>query len=245
MKLHQDQFAIAATLKPSRYQARFQSGRYEGRHDAESAERVRWVTILSDVLRGTNTPMGKLLEEKPSNLQLLGGGRRVSTIRSRVRCIRKFLAWLALQHEINYPDDLTQMTGFLNARLSEPCSRGALKCSHRGFVFMKEIAGVPTANRLTSNPLYTVIFKEILSAALPGRPKKQAPRMLISMIAALEKVVVDSGAYSYFRVFAWWLLLQNWGTLRFSDHRGIIPSGSHPTARLLLGQTHALKNTGS
>ena len=74
------------------------------------------------------------------------------------------------------------------------------------------------------SPLYTVIYKEILSSALPGRAKKQAPRMLISMIAALEKVVVGSGAPPYFRIFAWWLLLQNWGTLRFSDHRGIIPS---------------------
>ena len=29
---------------------------------------------------------------------------------------------------------------------------------------------------------------------------------------------------TYFRIFGWWLLVQSWSALRFSDHRGIIPT---------------------
>ena len=70
----------------------------------------------------------------------------------------------------------------------------------------------------------SVIYKEMLSSATPGRLSKQAPRMLITMIAALENLVSEVDTPPYLRVFAWWLLLQNWSTLRFSDHRGLLPS---------------------
>ena len=165
--------------------------------------------------------MGKLLGEKPGSIQMLGGGLRASTIRARVRCARRFLAWLAMQHEVAYPVSLQQVVDFMQTRLSEPCSRGALKSSHRGIAFLEEISA---SSRITQSQLYSVIYKEMLTSATPGKPTKQAPRMLATMIAALENIVVDSEAAPYLRIYSWWLLLQNWGTMRFSDHRRIIPS---------------------
>ena len=47
--------------------------------------------------------------------------------------------------------------------------------------------------------------------------------MFVSMLRALEKVVTDLGMLTFVRVYAWWMLVQNWATLRFSDHRGIDP----------------------
>ena len=46
----------------------------------------------------------------------------------------------------------------------------------------------------------------------------------MSMIQALEAFVVDRHAIPYFRLFAWRLLVQNWATLFFSDHRGMNPA---------------------
>ena len=40
----------------------------------------------------------------------------------------------------------------------------------------------------------------------------------------LEKVVTDVGVLPFLRVRAWWVLIPNWATLRFSDHIGIDPS---------------------
>ena len=103
------------------------------RNDAETAERTRWLMVLADLLRGTKTPMGKLLGEKPGSIQMLGGGLSASTTRARVRCARRFLAWLTMQYEISHPSSLQQVVDFMQTRLSEPCSRGALKSSHRGY----------------------------------------------------------------------------------------------------------------
>ena len=42
---------------------------------------------------------------RQGDIALLGAGRRASTIRSRVRNIRHFLAWLAINHGITYPTE--------------------------------------------------------------------------------------------------------------------------------------------
>ena len=43
-------------------------------------------------------------------------------------------------------------------------------------------------------------------------------------LAALEDVVSDPSAVLYYRMYSWWILVQCWGTLRFSDHRGLRPA---------------------
>ena len=92
-----DQLAIAADIKPKRFRTKWHRAIYDGptaRKDAEAAERDRWIPLLANLLRSTDTPMGKLIRESPSNIQLLGGGRRAGTLRSRVRSVQKFLGWL-------------------------------------------------------------------------------------------------------------------------------------------------------
>ena len=69
-----------------------------------------------------------------------------------------------------------------------------------------------------------MIFKELLAAALPGKPSKQAPRFFVTMLTALEKDVTDAQTLPFIRVYAWWMLVQSWGTLRLSDHHGISPN---------------------
>ena len=79
-------------------------------------------------------------------------------------------------------------------------------------------------DRFTDSQLYNVLYQELLVAALPGSPAKRAPRVLTAMLVALEHLVVCAQTPRYYRVFSWWLLIQNWATLGFSDHRGILPS---------------------
>ena len=89
-----DQLVIAADLRPKKLRTRWQRAVYDGptaRKDAEAAERDRWIQLLSNLLRSSETPMGKLIRESPSNVQLLGGGRRAGTLRSGVRSVQKFL----------------------------------------------------------------------------------------------------------------------------------------------------------
>ena len=196
------------------------------------------------MLAHTPTPMGALLAAQPSNLQLLGAGRRAATLRSRVRAVKRFLDWLAVSLAKGYSAELHDYTGYLQARQSEPCTRGALKGAHKALVFMAVVAGVTAQSRFTTSSLYLVIKKELLSNAIPGRPTKQAPRMFMSMLAALEELTVDDKALPYYRVYAWWILLQSWGTMRFSDHRGLKPSDVQVTGNTMSAKLARSKTTG-
>ena len=190
--------------------------------------------------------MGTLLAAPPSNLQLLGAGHRAATLRSRVRAVKRFLDWLAVSHAKGYPTKLHDYTGYLQARQSEPCTRGALKGAHKALVFMEEVAGVTAQARITTSSLslYLVIQKELLANSIPGRPSKQAPRIVMSMLAALEELTVDDKALPYYRVYGWWILLQSWGTMRFSDHRGLKPSDVQVTDNTMSAKLTWLKTTG-
>ena len=171
----------------------------------------------------TPTPKEKILGDKPRSLQLLGAGRRASTPRSQVRAVRRDLSWLALNHDVGSPRELEHVTGYLQTRQSEPCTRNAFRRAHTAIAFAMEVAGVEPTSKFTATQVYSIIQKEILANALPGKPTKQATRMLVVMLSTLEDVVVNAASPVYQRIYAWFILVQSWETLRFDDHRGIKP----------------------
>ena len=190
------QFEWAAGEPPRRCRTRLERSLHGGptaRRDADEAERQRWLQVLADLVRHSSTPMGQLLAAQPRNVEVLGAGKRASTLRSRVRAIRKFLRWLLVTRQLDYAQSVEHYTEYLRTRLSETCNRAALKTPHHALVFPGELAGTQPQDRPTSTKLYSVVFRELLATALPGRPSKQAPRMFVSMLRALEKVVTDMG----------------------------------------------------
>ena len=210
-----DQLVIAADVRPKKFRTKWQRAIYEGptaRKDAEAAERDRWTQLLANLLRSTDTPMGKMIRESPSNIQLLGGGRRAGTLRSRVRSVQKFLGWLVASHGISFPVHWRQLTEYLQVRYSEPCVRGALKLVHSSYIFLQEVAGVE--DKLTDSAMYAVSLKELMSQASPERPPRQAPRFPTILLAAFEDTVLSADTPVFVRVLSWWLLVQSWGTLR-------------------------------
>ena len=157
----------------------------------------------------TNTPMGQFVRDKPASLQLLGAGKRASTLRARTRAIRT-----CAEHVVEY----------LQVRLSEPTCRGGIKGAHQAMCFFEEVSGIAEPDRWTSAAVYLLAKKEILASALPGGVPRQAPLFPTVMLSSLEELVMDASVFTYFRINGWWILLQSWGTLRFSDHRGIAPA---------------------
>ena len=165
--------------------------------------------------------MGNLLARQPGSLALLGAGRRAATLRNRVRLLRNFFSWLTATHEVRYPTSLEHFVGFLRARASEPANRGALRNVNRTFTFLHEVTGTEQVDRLTATPLYDAVYKEILTSFEPGKPVKQAPRFPV-----VENFMMTDSNPAYMRMYGWWVLLQSWGTMRFSDHRGLSPATS-------------------
>ena len=187
--------------------------------------------------------MGKMIRESPSNIQLLGGGRRAGTLRSRVRSVQKFLGWLIASHGITFPVHWRQLTEYLQVRYSEPCVRGSLKLVHSSYIFSQEVAGVE--DKLTDSAMYAVSLKELMSQASPGRPPRQAPRFPTILLAAFEDTVLSADKPVFVRVLSWWLLVQSWGTLRFDDHRGLSPRDFIVSATGLQARLTRSKVSGS
>ena len=160
-----DQLVVAADIKPRRFRTKWQKSCYEGptaRQDAESAERSRWINLLANLLRHTDTPMERLLRENPAN----------------------------------------------------------------------------------SHALHEVTWKELLASAIPGKAPRQPPRCPTFILAALEDVVMSAEAPTYWRAMSWWILVQCWATLRFDDHRGIVPAELEVTESGLLDKRKRSKVTG-
>ena len=178
-KTSADQFLRAVEMPPRRYKFRLQRSLYAGptaRKDAEEKERARWVEVLGSMLVHTPTPMGRILGDNPGSLQLLGAGRRASTSRSRLRAVRRYSNWLALNHDVGCPCELDHVTGYSLARQSEPCTRNALRAAHTAIALMGEVAGVEQSRNFTGAQVYAIIQKEILADTLPCRPSNQAPK---------------------------------------------------------------------
>ena len=67
----------------------------------------------------------------------------------------------------------------------------------------------------------------------------QRPRMFVSIVPVLEDLV------SYFRMYAWWILVQSRATLRFSDHRGLHTKSTKVVSESLAGSLTHSKTIGS
>ena len=53
--------------------------------------------------------------------------------------------------------------------------------------------------------------------------RRKAPRLALSVVLAWEATVVDKDLPAYDRMYAWWQCVRVWSSLRFDDHRGLVP----------------------
>ena len=81
-------------------ETRLQKKGPHARNEAKEQERTRWIVCLTELHKGTDTPMGKELSERPQIIQLLGTGKRAVSLRLRVCGVQKFRAWLTVAHVI-------------------------------------------------------------------------------------------------------------------------------------------------
>ena len=131
--------------------------------------------------------MGRILGEMPGTLQLLGAGRRASAQCSRVSCGTTILelagaqsptlailaSWIMLLVTF-WPDNQSLVRGM---RCEEHIPRIA---------FMEKVARVEQSSKFTGTQVYSIFQKETLANTLPGKPTKQAPRIMIGMLSMHE-----------------------------------------------------------
>ena len=159
---------------------------------------------------------------KSRSLALLGAGRRAATLRNRVRLLRNYFSWLTPR------SSLPHFTGALCGLPQGTCfgagQQRSLEECESYFHLPQRGDRYGQANRLTATLLYDAVYREILASCEPGRPVKQAPRFPVGHLALVENCVTTDSNPAYLWMYGWWVLLQCWGTMTFSDHRGLSPA---------------------
>ena len=212
-----DQFIQAASLKPRRFLAQYMSTQFDGpsaRRDAQEAE-----TKQVDFYALRNHQRYSHTDGKDVNRQTWAAacGWRQASLNPQVPCEGSPKVFDLVRTQQG-----TELSHVVRPTVRVP-SRETLRTVQQGSFEGEEMVGTPAQERLTRSALYGVIYRELLASAQPGRPSKQAPRMLSPKLFFLEQLVMNETSPMYLRVYSWWMLVQNWATLRFSDHRGLNP----------------------
>ena len=139
-----------------------------------------------------------------------------------------------------------------NSFTQEVCNISQIFCVYAAAEVLSKVSigvlsfsGVASADRITNGQLYAVVYKEMLASAFPGRLHEQVPRMLISMIAALE----NRGRRCGFSPVSQDIFVVAFGpklvrkVLQRSQRSSALTRSA--PGRLLLGEYHTVKNNWS
>ena len=84
--------------------------------------------------------------------------------------------------------------------------------------------------------------KEAASTGSSGR--KQAPPLLLAILAVLEDAVLDETLPRFHRAYAWYRLFRHWASMSFDDTVGMAPQLMERRARGVYGVLRRTKTSG-
>ena len=182
----------------------------DARHKAEEAERERWLERFAALLRDSGTPSAEwaLRSSQPDlALRRLAGGRRVKTLRGRVRAWEVYSQWLTASYGARFPTAVEHISDYLEARIAEPCSRSVLRDIRGMLIFMERAAGIPEEDSLHRSPTFLSIFADmevqVTSSVPTGAGPRKAPRPALMMLARFEELVLNDSLDVYWRMYFW------------------------------------------
>ena len=122
-----DQFALAECLTGHGDTGPDSSDFYMTGRQPDATQRKprghRWVDVLASLVKDTPAPMGPMFPRNPGRVQLIVAGRRVSTLRARVRAIRRCSNWLTINHDVIYSPPAWSATQVICRVVSLSCDR--------------------------------------------------------------------------------------------------------------------------
>ena len=185
--------------------------------------RDQWVRAASEFLFSTQLPFVLQLQSSndPDALALrLCGGLRGSTLKRKVRVAQKFQEWLSATYDLLWPTRATQLLDYFIELSQEPCAPSTPGAVISAISFFEKMGGVPHHEMLSQDFTIASVIKDIvvdLKTKAGVKARKKAAPMLISMIIALEALVITLSVPLFFRIYAWWRLVRVWAALRWSD----------------------------
>ena len=131
--------------------------------------------------------------------------------------MKRFLEWLALTNSKGYPTALEDFSVYLQARQSEPCTRGALNRAYGALVLLEEAAGVTNEAKVTTTSVHLSIEKGVSRHLPPHKTSSAKVDLHTHGTRAVDGRWQSPSLLQNLRV----VVHPSWGTMRFSDHRGL------------------------
>eukprot|EP00435_Cladocopium_sp_Y103_P034677 s3830_g9.t1 len=192
-------------------------------------EEQKWATeaqIVVDLLnQNPDLPIVKGAAEpmRPDEYMMSAvGAFRASTVRKRLREWRKFVQWLEIVHQVRWPSKRVHVVDYLTElRLTEaPVTVPQSFATTLGF--FERTAGIAKDEMLSSDAVFKKALDHTNKEMDIRRPeKKRAPLLPVSVIAAMEMLVVSEGAPTFLRFSAWIKLIKVWSASRTDDLQGV------------------------
>jgi len=111
--------------------------------------------------------------------------------------------------------------------------------------FEEKAGGIRLAGRHTQSAIWQAALRDAEVRLQDGAPPaKQAPRFPLSLVAALERLVVDPAYPMYKRLVAWVRLVKVWAALRSGDTEAVDPASLRWTASGMEGLLDRTKTSG-
>ena len=154
---------------------------------------------------------------------------------ARVTSLRRHVVWLSAVHGLSFPTEVSHLVGYLQARAQEPATRGGLKAAHQAMRFFEEITAIPEQGSLHR--------LSCVRSGQEGDASRQRFRETSrSRRRGFRQEFWQLSRKSSQTHLCWWILAQCWGTLRFSDHRGLRPADVSLDAEGFVAKADAVKD---
>ncbi|CAK0856214.1 unnamed protein product [Prorocentrum cordatum] len=152
------------------------------------------------------------MDVKRARLQQVKG-RRATTLEKRYRDLLKVRSFLMARKGYALPRDAGDILESLQVRLEEPCRRTVLTAAVEAIGFLEKGGGVRPQEMLASDPLVkNFVLEAMAQGKMPSSGfRHKAPRPVVVIVIALERVVIDESAEVYKRMLAFCKLCKFWG----------------------------------
>ena len=192
------------------------------RAEVENKEREKWLGRLMAQLRNGLRARGDAMAADQLSRRV-GKGRRAGTLRKHVKVWDRFVGWLQATYEVGWPEGPAQVAAYLECRAAEPCGKSVPLSVVKTLMFMESAAEIEVNQQLGKSPAVKNAMEEVVLQLETVEPKarKQANLLPVSLVIALERVVMKRELPRFIRAYAWFRLFKIWGGLRFHDTLGV------------------------
>lgn len=214
---------------------------------AEKQERTRWLGELKQIIARSGMPAGENKLAGDLSDSRFAKGRRASTLRKHVKTWNVAARWFKGTFNVAWPRHPHDVVAYMEARLTEPCSRTSLDSFYATLMFLEFAGEVPDGERLSEHGSLKNMLEEakLQLESVSLKEKRQAKLMPVMLIASMERLVTDEAASNYVRAYCWYRLVKVWSGMRFNDTQGVPASSMYLSGEGLAGEIHKSKTSGA